>query len=248
MSANNTPPPAQATATLPAIASATLPPANATRSARVYAALQLPDSRPPPAPITMQGVDDLIAPYMPEALKNQAASNVNISVGMGNTVEQVFRSELGLVHARARAFLASWLRHRKYKIAFEMAGLQGAEIQLFKLVSPTFDAVFNSIDAFIRCHRHAESEDTLHALANGEIAEPVYGPVGGGMSGKIGEKAIYSEKALVTELAAQDPRRYGKAVGEASGLSITLNLSLPAEKQAEIIDVDSADADKEISA
>lgn len=171
----------------------------------------------------------MIAPYMPEALKTG-----------GNTVEQIFTSELGLVHARARAFLASWLRHRKYKIAFEMAGLQGAEIQLFKLVSPTFDAAFNSIDAFIRCHRHAESEDTLHALANGEISEPVFGPVGGGRSGKIGEKAIFSEKALVTELAAQDPRRYGKAVGESSGLAITFNISVPddAVKQAEIIDVD----------
>jgi len=234
MTATNTTPTAQATATLPAIAAATLPPSNATRSARVYAALQLPDTRPAPAPITLHGADDLIAPYMPEALKNQSA---------GNTVEQVFRAELGQAHARARAFLASWLRLRKYKAAFELAGLQGAEIQLYKLVSGSFDAAFNSIDAFIRCHRHAEAEDTLHALANGELNEPVFGPVGGGISGKIGEKAIYSEKALVTELAAQDPRRYGRAVGESGGVSITLNLALPVDpsKQADIIDVDAAD-------
>lgn len=213
---------------------ATLPPANATRSARVYAALQLPDSRPPPAPITLNGADDLIAPYMPDALRD------------GGTVETVLSLELGVAHVRARAFLASWLRHRRYKAAFEFAGLRGAEIQLYRQVSPTFTAVFDAIDAFIKCHRHAESEDTLHALANGEISEPVFGPVGGGKSGKIGEKAIYSEKALITELAAQDPKRYGKAVGESSGLAVTLNISVPdgSAKQADIIDVD----DEEISA
>jgi len=235
MTANNTTPPAQANATLPAIATAKLAPAHATRAARIYAALQLPDSRPPPAPITLNGADALIAPYMPEVLDNQALSGIGSA---GSAVEQVFRSELGIAHARARAFLASWLRHRKYRVAFELAGLQGADIQLFRQVSPTFTAAFDSIDAFIRCHRHSEAEDTLHALANGELAEPVFGPIGGGMSGKIGEKAIYSEKALVTELAAQDPRRYGKAVGESSGLSITLNLSVPVEKQADIIEAE----------
>jgi len=187
--------------------------------------------------MTMQGADDLIAPYMPEVLDNQALSCIGSA---GSAVERVFSLELGVAHVRARAFLASWLRHRRYKAAFEFAGLRGAEIQLYRQVSPTFTAVFDAIDAFIKCHRHAESEDTLHALANGEIKEPVFGPVGGGRSGKIGEKAIYSEKALVTELAAQDPRRYGKAVGEHSGLAITLNISVPDDsaKQADIIDVD----------
>jgi hypothetical protein len=217
-------------------------PAHAKKSDRSFALLQLPDSRLPPHPDLLVRSEELIIKHLPKVLQEQPnlIGSGNIPGSVGNTVELVFDSELGIASARARAFLSAWITFRRYRPAWEVADCSSNDIALWRAASPAFSCCFDSVDAWIRSYRHHESEDTLHALANGEIAEPVFGPVGGGRSGKIGEKAIYSEKALVTELAAQDPRRYGKAVGENSGLAITLNISVPddAAKQAEIIDVD----------
>ncbi len=212
---------------------ATLPGVYSPKQQRAYDLLQLPDSRPQPASALLVRSEELIAPHLPQIVRTALNQGQNM-------VEEVFDSELGQASARARAFLSSWITLRRYKPAWEIAGCVGNDVPLWRTCSAAFSCCFDSIDAWIRSQRHHESEDTLHALANGEISEPVFGPVGGGRSGKIGEKAIFSEKALITELAAQDPRRYGKAVGESSGLAITLNISVPDEsaKQAEIIDVD----------
>lgn len=144
------------------------------------------------------------------------------------SVEAVLRAELGHANARARAFLTQWLSVRRYRAAWELAGCAGSEVALWKTCSPSFQTIFDSVDAYIRTHRHHEAEDTLHALANGEKRKVKTVTDADGATVTTDEGEIYDTKALALELAAQDRARYGGgSVGGGTAIQVNISVTRP---------------------
>lgn len=157
--------------------------------------------------------------------------------GAISRVEGVLWPEMGLSGTRASRFLLEWLKIRKFMAACAAAGCRSTDPGQWRVVSAIYRDLHDAIDLGIRGSRHSQAEDTLHGLANGEISKPVWGAVGGGLSGQIGVEPVYSEKALLTELSAGDPKRYGKAQGTGEGLQVTINLQM-AELSGPVIEAE----------
>ena len=208
MSTTTTP----ATAVTPVIAPL---PANATRAERSYLMLQLPDSRPAPPADLLLDDDATLAPYMPEAM-----------IKSGDSLKMVFDAQLGVASPRARAFLSAWLRERKYKAAFERAGCRGPEVSQWRAASPAYFACHDAIELWIRSHRHAEAEDTLHALANGELDKTRQVLDKDGVPVTLCDGKIYDSKALALQLAAGDRQRYGQQYGATGGAQVVVQFNM----------------------
>ena len=133
--------------------------------------------------------------------------------------------ELGCACARAAAFLFHWIDRRKYMQACELSGADSSFIFLCRSGSPLFSALYDRAEARVRTLRTARTEDTLHALANGEMrkVKQVFAPDG---VTTTDEGPIFDVKAAALELAANDPR-YRPAAQPALGVAIQLNISVP---------------------
>lgn len=203
---------------------------HAPRNARIFAALQVRDDREPPPAALMVTADDVLAPHY-ALLAGEGANGESATVqgaGSVGTVGSVLSDELGLASTRARGFLAAWVTLRRWKPAFALAGCRGAEINSWRAASPTFQTLFDSVESWIRSHRHHESEDTLYALANGEVEarkEVINGATGEVVS--LSQGAIYSEKALALALAAGNPQLYGNAKGVSGAVSVAIQINIP---------------------
>lgn len=157
--------------------------------------------------------------------------------GLISRVEGVLWPQLGLSATRASRFLYEWLKLRKFMLACKEANCRSTDPGQWRMASAVYLQLHDAIDAGIRSSRLAQAEDTLSGLANGEISEPVFGAIGDGMSGKIGERPIYSDKALTTQLSALNPKVYGKASGAGEGLQVTINLQM-AELSGPVIEAE----------
>ena len=135
-------------------------------------------------------------------------------------------AQLGAPCARMLTFLQQWEYARKYKIAADGAGVTFVEVTLARRASPLFDALHAATEAIINVGRHVHAVEALHTRAVEGVAVPVFQ---GGEH--VGDKTEYSDRLLEVELAAGDPRRYGKQQqgGAAGGaqINLTFNLSGP---------------------
>lgn len=106
-------------------------------------------------------------------------------------------------------------------------GLDMNAVGSMRFASPLFQLLYDKLDQTVRASRHVISEDTLHALGNGEIGKikTVSGPNG---VVTTDEGPIYSERALLAELAANDPKyRPQQAVAVAPVINISLSAPRP---------------------
>lgn len=88
-----------------------------------------------------------------------------------------------------------------------------------------FAALYDRAEARVRTLRTARTEDTLHALANGEFRKVKQVSAPDGVT-TTDEGPIYDVKAAALELAANDPR-YRPSAQPAPGVAIQLNISVP---------------------
>ena len=126
--------------------------------------------------------------------------------------------------------------------ACELSGSQPQFITACRLGSPAFMAMYDSAESIVRTTRAARTEDTLHALANGDLrrVKTVTDAEGNVVTTDEGE--IYSEKAIALELAANAPERYAPQSKSAAAVVINLVLDVPrptaqAEKVAAAVQV-----------
>jgi len=161
-------------------------------------------------------------------------------------VERVLWPELGSASVRACAFLYTLRKLGKHRPALDLHSLNMGAIGLWMDCSPTFKATYDAVKAGIMLGRHAETEDTLHSLANGELDKTRQVLDKDGEVVTLTDGKIYSEKALAIALAAGDPIKYGNQQTKAgSGLQIVINLGFSVPDIKAVIDVPSGDEDIE---
>lgn len=144
-----------------------------------------------------------------------------------SAVEGILWPSLGRACARSALFLYHWLLTRKYMRACELSGSQPQFITACRLGSPAFMSMYDSAESVVRTTRSARTEDTLHALANGDLrrVKTVTDAEGNVVTTDEGE--IYSEKAIALELAANAPERYAPQSKSAAAVVINLVLDVP---------------------
>lgn len=152
--------------------------------------------------------------------------------------EGVLWPELGRACAKAALFIYEWLKTRRYLRASELSGCPTSQITLMRNASPVFAMIYERAESIVRAGRVARTEDTLHALANGDFRKEKRITKGDGEVTTIDEGAIYDVKAAALELAANDPRYAPRATG-GGGVQIQLNISVPRPidvKEAQVIE------------
>lgn len=146
-------------------------------------------------------------------------------------VERCLWPSLGLACARGACFLLEWVKSRRYMLSLERYGVQAHEVGQFRTASPVFNALFDAAEISVRQSRLVRTEDTIHALANGDVRKIKTTEAPDGSITTVDEGAIYDVKAASLELAALDPTRYGNAKGVSGAVSVAIQINIPPPPQ-----------------
>lgn len=121
------------------------------------------------------------------------------------------------------------MKTRRYRKACELSGVEGFEITLFRDASHIFRACFDAVQAAVRDNRHAQTEDTMYDLANGEIRKEKTVTDAEGNVTTTDEGPIYDPKMVQLALAAGDPTRYGggRPGAGSGGPAVVINIQAP---------------------
>ena len=157
-------------------------------------------------------------------------------------VERVLWPSLGLACARAAFFLYEWQRTRRYMPSCDKSGAQPHEIAQFRICSPVFSALFDAVTASVRESRILRTEDTLDALANGEMRKIKRVVDPDGAETVTDEGAVYDMKAAALLLPAIDPARYGGKGAGAGGVAVSIVLQCPPCDAPPVVDVSATSA------
>ena len=140
-------------------------------------------------------------------------------------IERVLWSELGHAGARAVSWLGRYVIDRHYMSVCESTGVGAHEIQAMRVASPTFLALYEAAERMVRASRVARTEDTLHALANGDVTrtkQAINGATGDIVT--LSEQLAPSVEAVKLELVANDPARYSPKPQPGIGGGVSLSI------------------------
>lgn len=239
---DNLPRPARTALILQQSSPVTASPVTAAMSSAVAA--YLPDGIP--CPIVAAPREDCrawladVAP-VPQLSPRSGGAERQASVNLGappdglTGLECLLWPEMGRACARAVAFLYFFLMTRRYMDSCNLSGAATTDIHAYRVASPTYGALYTLVETAVRASRLARTEDTLHALANGDIRKVKTEQDAEGQVVKtVDEGAIYDSKALALALAAEDKARYGNGGGVPGG--VVVNITLDGLKQADPLD------------
>lgn len=141
-------------------------------------------------------------------------------------VECLLWQDVGCACAKAVFWLYQWVKTRGYMRACRATQIEPYEVRALQAASPTFATLYTRAEADVRTTKVARTEDTLHAMANGDIASVrTKQDADGNVVERIVERGP-DAKAIALELAALDPARYGAAAGKGGAAAVNIQVNI----------------------